>query len=238
MARNRKKKALYEVIGRAGNKSRYDKTLEHLHPGETSEAEPNGASSTTPTFGTVPVWPKRPKAVQFNAGRIEISVPYQIAVALLLGIILLIFVALWLGQRAGQGQSTAAFGLSGPAAGEGGSEILDLPTTAGRSAKTIAGAPAKDNVIVLVQYKARADLVPVQKHFAEYGIGTEIVREGGRYFLITKDRFESTEKPGSDGYIAKQRIREIGAKYKGKAPEGYETFAPHYFRDAYGKKIE
>lgn len=236
MVRNRKKKALYEVIGRAGTKSSYGKTLEHLHPGETSEAEPNGASSTTPTFGTVPVWPKRPKAVQFNAGRIEISMPYQIAVALLLGFILLIVVVLWLAQRAGDEQGTTTFDVGSSAVREIGSKTLDLPTAAGRSTKTTAGALEADNVIVLVEYPIRAHLEPVQRHFAKYGIGTEIVKVNDKYFLWTKDRYHSTKSPGSDGYTAIQRIKEVGAKYK--APEGFETFATHYFKDAYGKKVK
>ena len=93
------------------------------------------------------------------------------------------------------------------------------------------------NVIVLVEYSRRADLVPVQKHFAQFGIDTEIVNWSGKYFLITKDRFESFG-PGSEGYKAKQKIIAAGALYKGQAPEGYETFSPHFFKDAYGKKVD
>ena len=95
-----------------------------------------------------------------------------------------------------------------------------------------------NNVIVLVEYKVKADLLPVQQHFANYGIETEIIKENDNYFLITKSRYENTEKPGTDGYKAKKKIIEVGTKYKGKAPAGYETFAPNFFRDAYGKKIK
>jgi len=120
-----------------------------------------------------------------------------------------------------------------------GETVVGMPESRSvrRSTSGIAAAVA-DNVIVLVEYPIQTHLVPVQEHFAEYSIETEIIREKESYFLVTKDRYESTKRPGSDGYRAKQRIIEVGAKYKGKAPEGYETFAPNFFRDAYGKKIK
>jgi len=102
-------------------------------------------------------------------------------------------------------------------------------------------APAKstgNNVIVLAEYGARAALEPVQKHFAEYGIETEIVIENGRYYLQTIETYDNPATAGTNGYEARQNIIQIGAAYKGKAPEGYETFAPHYFKDAYGKKVK
>jgi hypothetical protein len=63
------------------------------------------------------------------------------------------------------------------------------------------------------------------------------VPESGRYVLQTKQRYQNTTV-GSDGYKAIQKIREVGVLYKGKAPPGYETFAPNYFSDAYGKKVK
>jgi hypothetical protein len=97
--------------------------------------------------------------------------------------------------------------------------------------------PTGNNVIVLVQYDSLPDLAPVQAHFSEHGIETRIVTEGGRYFLQTIQKYDNPATAGTDGYRAKQRITEVGAKYKGKAPAGYETFAPHYFSDAYGKIV-
>lgn len=110
---------------------------------------------------------------------------------------------------------------------------VEAPSEEGRTVQP----PKANNVIVVVEYPKRPDLVPVQAHFAEYGIATEIVNWGGKYFLITKDRYESFG-PNSDGYKTEQKIIEVGAKYKGKAPEGYETFAPDFFRNAYDKKFE
>jgi hypothetical protein len=111
--------------------------------------------------------------------------------------------------------------------------------TENTTAKTEVAEPVKptgSNVIVLVVYDSLPDLAPVQAHFSENGIETEIVTEGGRYFLQTKQRYDNPATAGTNGYRAKQRITEVGAKYKGKAPAGYETFAPNYFSDAYGKK--
>ena len=79
---------------------------------------------------------------------------------------------------------------------------------------------------------------PVQAHFAEYGIETEIVMENGSYFLRTKNRYDNPRTPGTDGYEALQEIIKVGAKYKGKAPPNYETFSPRFFSDAYGKKVK
>jgi hypothetical protein len=83
-----------------------------------------------------------------------------------------------------------------------------------------------------------ADLKAVEAHFLENGIELEIVQQGGLYFLQTKQRYDNPNTPGTDGFKAKQKIAEVGAKYKGKAPPGYETFAPRYFSDAYGRKVE
>jgi len=91
---------------------------------------------------------------------------------------------------------------------------------------------------VQAHFGAREDLRPVQAHFDEYGIETEIVLEKGNYFLQTINRYNNPGKPGTDGYEALQEIIKVGAKYKGKAPPNYETFAPRFFSDAYGKKVK
>jgi hypothetical protein len=90
------------------------------------------------------------------------------------------------------------------------------------------------SVIVLVEYGSSRDLEPVREHFAEAGIATKIVSSGGRYFLISEDQYEPSEPKAARDL---EKIKEVGAKYKGKAPEGYEAFAPHYFGDAYLRKM-
>ena len=252
MLHHRKKRSLYEVISNTRLKYSYGKTLAQPHPQKSDKKdEPFAAKSAVPVSERSDQWPRKPKIIQFNAGRIEISMPYQLAVALLLGIVLLVLVAFRLGQvtylskqeATGSAEKTpkskqkapGGTAVSAPRTAEPMEKTsLDVPA----SAKKVEPAKAKgDHVIVLVEYQVQADLVPVREHFAEYGIETEIKKAGGRYFLITKNRYKNPEKPGTDGYRAKQRIIEVGARYKGKAPEGYETFAPHFFRDAYGKKV-
>lgn len=246
--RRRKKRSLYEVIGTTVSKSGHDKTLEQLPPEETVD-EPIAAELTSQVPERLVRWPTRPRMVQFNAGRIELSIPYPIAITLLLGVILLVLIAFRLGQIAlmssqkmpDSAREIRRIDESKPVGRRGGAlqaaaateEIpLDVPAS---GEETEPVNPKANNVIVLVEYQARADLVPVQGHFAEYGIETKIIRENDRYFLITKNRYENPKKPGTDGYEAKQRIIRVGATYK--APPGYETFAPHLFSDAYGKKV-
>ncbi len=246
MARSRKKMAFYEAMTKARFKSSYGKKLEKLHP-EKSEADEQ--SSTRPEGvvpGRVAQWWRKPRIVQFNTSRIEFSISYPLAIALLLVIILLFLLAFRLGQRMPDSAGKIPQSVPGQPIGQ---SITDTPpavdkpemivplAASGEKTESPEPEPKGSNVIVLVEYQTQADLVPVQKHFAEFGIKTEIVNWGGRYFLITKDKFEGFT-PGSDGYEAKRKIVEVGALYKGKAPEGYETFAPHFFKDAYGRKIE
>jgi len=260
--------ALYEVMSKARIKPSYGQTLEKLRaeaqaqePEADAEqaaagqadarlAEPASAETTRAVEvakGGVR-WRRKPRVVQFNAGRIEFSLPYQLAIAMMLGLVVLVLVAFRAGELSAGVSELPAGGPAGPARTVGeigppaGTRPAQSPRTAGpQPTRTTDGAPAGrrggDNVIVLVQHNSPVDLVPVQAHFAGYGIDTEIVKWDGKYFLITKDRYTSFG-PGGDGYEAKKRIAEIGAKYKGKAPEGYEKFAPHYFSDAYGKKVE
>jgi len=257
MARKRGKKALYEVMSKARNKPGYGRTLEKMRPKKSAEKkdEPikdKKSAEDANIYKASARWSKKPRVVQFNVGRIEFSLPYQLAVALLLGLILLVLAAYQLGQfsystkqRAtvpdneikGIGQENFieqdAAGITEPTAPVEDDILRKTEETGPVTAKSTG-----NNVIVLTQYEARADLLPVQSHFLEYDIATEIVVENGRYYLQTQNRYDNPGKPGTDGYKARQKIIEVGAKYKGKAPPGYETFAPNYFSDAYGKKVK
>lgn len=266
MTRNRGKKALYEVMSKARVKPDQGKTAEHSRPVKPEDKAP--AADRKPTgrltaesagaAKSAAKWWRKPRIVQINAGRIEFSMPYQIAVVLLLVFIFMLVAAYRLGQSsnpAGRQQvgrlDTAPQEIRQP---EPAMQQLDntrpiervesevsspSATPEGVTAKTEVAEPVEptgNNVIVLVEFDRLADLIPVQEHFAKYGIELEIVPEGGRYFLQTKQRYDNPATPGTDGYRAKQRIAEVGKEYK--AREGYEPFAPHYFSDAYGKKVK
>ena len=249
MARNRGKKALYEVMSRARSKSGYGRTPEQPAPKRPSETEPAAKPKSEPAATkSAAKWWRKPRVVQLNAGRIEFSMPYQVAVAAGLVLVLALLASYRLGQFAALGRQP------GPPAGQAGQiqkenpagqvtdDIRRPPTPAEKTPpkpeKVEPVVSAGDNVIVLTHYHTMADLGPVQAHFAQYGIVTEIVPESGRYVLQTKQRYQNTTTPGSDGYKAIERIKEVGALYKGKAPPGYEAFAPNYFSDAYGKKVK
>jgi len=243
-------------------KSGRDRSVEPTYPDNTAEQEQahRQEDSIIDVPGTASQWRKKPRIVQFNAGRFEFSMPYQVAVALLLGFILVVIAAYRLGQLAyvPSQEQTPVVEEQKPAAEEKSSteramtDIIPRPAPVRQQAqpRTVEEPPAAKapepepepvnptgtNVIVLVQYDRLADLSPVQDHFARHGIETVIVPEGGRYFLQTKNLFDNPERPGTDGYKMKQRIIEVGKSYK--APPGNETFASRLFSDAYGKKVK
>jgi len=259
MTRNRGKKALYEVMSKARVKPDQGTIVEHLRPRkpdkETPAARQKGSAGAPKAAAK---WWKKPSIVQFNAGRFEFSMPYQVAVVLLLVFIFVILAAYRLGQsnapaiRQETDQPEASVQETGnqtpleraiadvvpsstlPENITANNEVTE-PTTPTMPATPVT--PTGNNVIVLVQYDSMPDLAPVQRHFSEYGIETEIKLENDSYFLQTIERYDNPGTPGTDGYIALQKIIEVGAKYKGKAPAGYEPFAPKYFSDAYGKKV-
>lgn len=255
MVRNRGKKALYEVMSKARVKSEPGKIVENIQPTRPIDNAPvaDRKESAIITKSTAK-WRKKPRIVQLNAGRIEFSMPYQITVMLLLVFIFVIIAAYRLGQASypvqQEGQQHAV--QSEPVQPE-----IDSERTIERASSDIVppSAPAEDitakdektevaepaeltgnNVIVLQQYHSLADLAPVQAYFAEHGIELEIDPQQGSYFLQTKQKYDNPANPGTDGYKALQKIIEVGKGYK--APKGYESFAPNYFSDAYGKKVK
>lgn len=239
MVRSRKKKALYEVIGKAGSRSGYDRKLEPLHPEEPGKETTAGANSVSRPTG-IAMWPRRPRMLQFTAGRMEISVPYQIAVAMILGVVLVLLVVFRMGEGYAKRQATGE--QAAPAAEtlqpEPPDAIVGAPpqpaVAAAQEAKP--AEPMGNNRIVIQTYQLRTHLVPVQEYFARLGIETRIARIGDWYYLMTVEKYDNPDRPGTDGYVAKQRIIDLGAKYK--APTGFESFAPNLFKDAYGMRFD
>ena len=276
MARYRRgKMALYEVMSKAKEKPGYRRTLENIRTGKPSDEEPiaekeeavvsettlgddtsvvSDETTAVEEYETVKAsslsvqWRRKPRVVQYNNGRVEFSIPYQIGIAAVLGLVVVMLLAFRVGQRSVVVKKAVSGNLPlEPGAGsrkpvmdrnEGVHKETTPVRATGQGSGNIGAVTAStgSNPIVLVEYVAERDLVPVRAHFASYGIATEIVRSGNAYFLITQDRYDSIKS--GDGYLAKQRITEVGADYKGKAPAGYETFAPHYFSDAYRKKMD
>jgi len=239
----RGKKSLYEVMSKTRLKPSYDKTLEQLHPAQPDKVETTSQKPGTALPTGAAKWWTRPKHLQINAGRIEISIPYQLAIAILLGLIVLILLAFRLGQFSQKAaDSTARIERSEQAEPAGrdtttttekrlspkeplASDKSDVPTGTGT-----------DNRIVIQTFQVRSHLEPVGQYFAQFGIETEIRKIGEWYYLLTKNKYQNPQSPGTDGYLMKQKIIQLGANYK--APPGYETFAPNLFKDAYGMKVD
>jgi hypothetical protein len=230
MARYRRKKAFYEVIGRKWSKSGRDKSLEQPPTGRHGRDRiimPDAERATR--------WPTKPRVVQFNAGRIEISMSYQFGIALVLGVIALILVVFRLGQttspssRAVTESSVETLEITAKTAPEPAVDVQQRP----EEVEEIEPVRLKGNNRIVIQtYLTRADLEPVKEYFAQLGIETEIKKIDDWYYLVTRDKYENPERQGTDGYLAKQKIIELGAEYK--APPGYETFGKTPFYDAYG----
>jgi hypothetical protein len=239
--------SLYEVIGQSKSKSGYGKTVKKLAPAKPDKEEPTAVKTTVLVSERATHWPRKPKLLQFNAGRIEISLPYPLAIAVFLGLILLFLVALWLGETGylNRNRITNSAGtvfdslrkkVGGELAGEGGrvSENENiLPKNIEEN--EIVGSKG-NNRIVIQTYHTREDLELVQYYFSEGNIDTEIRKIGNTFYLVSADKFENPGREGTDGYAAKQKIIKWGARYK--APQGYESFAPNLFSDAYGKKFD
>ena len=243
MVGKRKKKSLYEVIGKTESRSDYGETSEPLYPEGAVKDKSIAEDSDALVSERATKWPRKPKVIQFNAGRIELSMPYQLATALLLGIVLMVLVVFRLGQNVSKQKIpdsaaetprsiTSIKNLAEPVTRRPGPE-----KNISRGAKEARPANLKDDhYIVITQYRTIRDLRPVQEHFAANGIETVIEKGGGWFFLVTKNTYENPRRAGTDGAAALKRVVAVGARYK--APQNYESFAPKLFSDAYGKKIK
>lgn len=243
MVRKLRKKSLYEVIGKGKLKPFSDKRLEkRTEQGyDSGSFEKEGSSLGRVTAGK---WPTRPKMLHFLDNRLETSIPYTAVVAFALGCLLLFLVFFRLGQLYGQKtgeESDAAITKITKATkpqdaesfqkSEGNGVIYDRSELESRPAEE--QQEIGSNRIVIKQYRKREDLEPAKKYFDEHGIETEIEQQDNVYFLVTKkDTYNNPGKEGTDGYIARQKIIEIGAGYE--APPGYERFV---FKDPYGEKV-
>jgi hypothetical protein len=250
MALYKGKKALYEAI--------ITKKAEQAQSKAPKMPErPAPKANSTASSGLFR-WPTKPKAVQHTNGRIEMSFSTPVVVTIGFAVVVVLLVAFQIGKHTGKEQPIATSAVSTvPTTSR--ADAVDRPArdvqaaapakvaktevAKAEPAKTAAAvaAPAanKTNWVVIQQYQVSRDLEPVKEYFARNGIETKIVSRMSRgrqmFFLVTVDLFENTGRAGSDGYQMIQKIRKVGAGYK--APQNYESFAPHLFGDAYGEKV-
>jgi hypothetical protein len=134
----------------------------------------------------------RPKAMQWNAGRIEISVPYHIGVAVVLAACLVVLIAFRLGQDYPGQPTKAAVPESPPVRPTTQNAVMTntsapLPQPKPRSEippaapRAVEPAPVQqqvpsaqpeqgDHLIVLARSSEQKDFDPVIKYFGEHGI--------------------------------------------------------------------
>ena len=150
------------------------------------------------------------RAVQVNAGRIEISISYQVGIAVGLALILLLLVAFKIGQMGRQPQQVAVdagdqISSSAPQATPASTAPEpNPPAVATRPEPNPAStAPTAhgDHWIVLAYNSREADLVAAQLFFARYDIPTAVfavskVREAFRQGGLNPDVL-----PSGDGFL-------------------------------------
>ena len=237
MARTRKKKALYEVVHRTQLKSSRGEKVEHLHP-QDEHKHPDTPIKEPDEQMTK--WPTAPRMVAVNPGRIELSIPYELAVAIILGIVLAVVMIFWVARR--YHATPKAIAVAADSLTETGSEIFGLSDAAAEAPTAPADQsigviqPPKTNRIVIQAWHVRSQLEPVKQYYADCSIETEIRQLNEVYYLVTKEKYDNPERSGTDGSKAKQDIIKLGAAYK--APQGYGTFGPKPFHDAYGMRFD
>jgi hypothetical protein len=248
MPRNPKQKALYEVIKssqkRLGSVKRAEMTAAGVADSEQSAVK--SASEEPAGKAQGPVQTLKPQVLGTRERWQVLLIPYRVALVSALLLVLVVLASFKLGQMTGRRAAEKAAGsvpvesgkieFSDPAIKQTFKTSPESEVESGMFNDQAPPASAGDNVIVIATYRTRRDLEPVQEYFAGNGIETEIWLRNNYFYLVTKDKFEATESRGSEGYLMKQRIKEIGAYYR--APSGYESFRPNLFQDAYGLKVE
>lgn len=241
MARYRKKKALYELISKSKRRASLDRSAEKARSEESAKDEAAAEKSAVEMPDWVSKWRRKPSVVQFIAGRIEFSIPYPLAVAVVLGVVVLVLVA----YRIGEYSSRVEQELTPKSPSMVGEDKGTTPLPKGREPESTTVGPKKpdealktkgDHRIVIKQYDKSRDLEQVQRYFLAHGIETVIEGRAGQYFLLTKDTYQNPKRAGTDGAAALNIIKQIGSGYK--APQGYESFARRLFSDAYGERIK
>ena len=210
-------------------------------------------------------WWRKPRIAQIYAGRIEFSMPYQLAIAVFLALVLAVLAAFQLGQRyymmtSGSG---AGVGVEGQVVEEAGPGPLvnedegKVRSELSLSAAGNASGEREENTTETSQ----TTRPPVSKPAVAGGSNAIVMAQVSRdkradleqaqqYFEKAGISTELVSRAGSyflqttarfsasssDAAEALKKVKQVGAKYE--APPGYATFAPHLFQDAYLMKVE
>jgi hypothetical protein len=221
--RKKKKMALYEVFSKGLTNSRRKQGLE-------------GLPTASKTYGQGQRVQPKTRAIQFNRGRVEISLRYDVAIVLVLLALLSVMGAYRLGEHLSIKQAgSVKVESTAPAAAVSTTDKTTITeavepdsTTGVDSALTGSGG---DNWIVIATHQDEGQLSPVQQYFEGCGIETQIRKVAGIYILHTKQTYGNPNRSGSDGQQVLQQIIELGRNYE--PPPGYRSFD---FTTAYGMK--
>jgi hypothetical protein len=202
--------------------------LSEMSPASETRAEPAVQSRPVERFiHPAPPTPAstwlRPRPVQLNEGRVEISVPYHVGAIAAMVFLLVVIAAYRIGQgRQGVptndvgGQAQPAVNPSGTttnplmrtppqnntATSNADRPVTNTPVTAGGTGQDVVPARAQgDNCIVLARCKTKEDFDPVVKHFAESGIRVlplpiDLMRK-----VLSEQGLNPGVLPSGDGYL-------------------------------------
>jgi hypothetical protein len=265
MARNHAgQMALYEAVNKERFKAAQKKELSRVSQDTSETVQP--VQPITPV--TIPpqqpknadvkqtVWTKKPKIFGFNSGRVEMFLPYPIAITVVMALVLLLVGSFRFGQWVGKSNTGEVVAKNTDTAVET-TVALDTAKVAKEMAHSalakhtavtptqamaaVAADSAKSGdgeyAIILAELKNTSntrDFEPAKQYFDEHGIATEIKNYRGSYFLVTKEKYDSVSR-GTPGAAIIEKIGQVGAKYK--APAGYGGFGAKPFSDAYGRKM-
>jgi len=217
-----------------------------IEPQTEVKTEPVAEKKPAVEKKTAALWSTRPKPVRIYADRIELCFSWQVVGIAALTFVVLLLVFFKLGRISSTGpaeaKKTAPVSVSvqqimpktKPA------ETVVRPTPQPQAAPPKVVEPMGANAIVIASHKADTDLKPVKQYFAKFGIATEIIKDkrSSRYLLVTENRFNDIEKPGTDGYVMKRKIMSVGVNYKPSIESGFASFGPKPFQDVYGMKLD
>ncbi len=206
MVFKRGRMALYEAVSKARLKSTPVKTVEPIRPEKPGEKPAIADTFLSKTTSEMVKWFKKPNFVQVNAGRVEISLPWQAAVAVVLVLILLLSVVFRLGQHSGfatagqpANEVTHSPAPVAPSAVYNRTPAVVRPEiaepaprpmpTAARETPVVTSKGA--NRIVIASSARQADLETAKSFFAAEGIATEVRNFGSVYSLVTSGKYEN-----------------------------------------------
>jgi hypothetical protein len=162
----------------------------------------------------------RPKALQLNAGRVEVSVPYHVGVAAALAMVVVVLGAFRIGQEYPAEQVRADV-PTGPPVRSAPQNAATMTTSRPRPAPSAAGlrvaepAPAQpplqartapqgqgDHLLVLARARQQEDLAPVIKFFGDNGVELmPLPLNDATRRLFTENGFDAAALGSGDGYL-------------------------------------